>query len=93
MLLGLARVQTGKKARDNRTTKKEYGDEKPASSESRQEELRLSDMSTWWEGQWAYTSKEEELSTVVAQGQKGMRVDLCKVRLITGEGLPNITKD
>lgn len=27
------------------------------------------------------------------QGQKGMRVDLSKIRLITGERLPNITKD
>jgi len=62
-------------------------------SESRQEELHLSDRRTQWEGQWAYTSKEEELSAVVAQGQKGMRVDLKKVTLITGEGLPNITKD
>ena len=62
-------------------------------SESRQEELRLFDVRTQWEGQWAYTSKEEELSAVVTQGQKGMRVDLNKIRLITGDGLPNITND
>ena len=62
-------------------------------SESRQEELCLFDVRTQWEGQWAYTSKEEELSAVVAQGQKGMRVDLNKIRLITGDRLPNITND
>lgn len=62
-------------------------------SENGQEELRVLDMRTQWEGQWAYTSKEEELGAVVAQGQKGMTVDLNKVRLITAEGLPNITKD
>lgn len=37
--------------------------------------------------------RRAELSAVVAQGQKGVRVDLNKIRLITGEGLPNITKD
>lgn len=86
LLLGLARVQTGTRARDNRTTKDEGGDEK-------QEELHLFDMRTRCEGQWVQSSEEEELSAVVAQGQKGMRVGLNKVWLITGEGLPNIAKD
>lgn len=31
--------------------------------------------------------KEEELSVVAAQGQKGMRVDLNKIRLITAAGI------
>lgn len=62
-------------------------------SESRQEKLHLFAMRTQWEGQWAYTSKEEDLSAVIAQGQKGTRADLNKIELITGEGLPKITKD
>lgn len=59
-------------------------------SESRKEELLLFGIRTQWEGQWAYTSKEEELNALAAQGQKGVRMDLNKIRLITAEGL---TKD
>lgn len=64
MLLGLARVQL---------------EQEPETTGQRRMKVEMksrksSTCLTWWEGQWVQSSEEEELSAVVAQGQKGMRV-------------------